>query len=412
LSAAPPDPDLAPLPYGRQWIEEDDIAAVVECLRGDWLTQGPRVEQFEKALCNVTGARHAVAVSSGTAALHLAALALGVGPGDTAITSANTFVASANCVAYCGGTPYFADVDAATGLIDLGSLEQCVATLTRAGRPPKLIVPVDFAGQPADLPAVRAIAARCGAKVVEDAAHSLGGSYVHNGINFRAAGCGHADLAILSFHPVKHITTGEGGAVLTNDAAMAARVRELRTHGIHRDPPRLTRPHEGPWYYEQAELGYHYRLTDMQCALGLSQLAKLERFVARRNAIASLYDAAFAEKPLSDFVEPLETGAATAIHAYHLYVIRLKQRPGETVKQLGVRRKALYVALREQRVFTQVHYIPVPQQPYYHSRAPWDLHFPGAAAYYASCLSLPMYPLLSDKEVQRVVDALRATLHA
>jgi UDP-4-amino-4,6-dideoxy-N-acetyl-beta-L-altrosamine transaminase len=397
---------MAPLPYGRQWIEEDDIAAVVECLRGDWLTQGPRVEQFEKGLCEATGARHAVVVSSGTAALHLAAIAAGVGPGDTAITSANTFVASANCIAYCGGTPYFADVDPATGLIDLASLQQRVEKLTRAGRPPKVIVPVDFAGQPADLPAVRAIAAGCGAKVVEDAAHSLGASCVHEGIRYRAAGCEHADLAILSFHPVKHITTGEGGAVLTNDASVAARVRDLRTHGIHRDLARLIRPAEGPWYYEQAELGYHYRLTDIQCALGLSQLAKLERFVARRNAIARLYGTGIAEKPLSALLEPLHTRPDTAIHAYHLYVIRLKRRPFESVDQIAVRRKALYLALREQRIFTQIHYIPVPRQPYYDTGTGLA-DCPGAELYYASCLSLPMYPGMTDADVERVVMALR-----
>jgi dTDP-4-amino-4,6-dideoxygalactose transaminase len=342
--------------------------------------------------------------------LHLAALAMGVGPGDTAITSAITFVASANCIAYCGGTPYFADVDPATGLIDLASLEQCVEKLTRAGRPPKVIIPVDFAGQPADLPAVRAIAARCGAKVLEDAAHSLGASYLHEGIGYRAACCAHADLAILSFHPVKLITTGEGGAVLTNDAAMAARVRELRTHGIHRDPARLTRPEEGPWYHEQAELGYHYRLTDLQCALGLSQLGKLERFVARRNAIARIYDAAFAEKPLASFVEPLHTRPQTATHAYHLYVIRLKPRPGETIEQTGARRMALYLALREEKIFTQVHYIPVPWQPYYQSRTRSKLEPPGAAAYYASCLSLPMFPLMTHMDSRRVVEALREWL--
>ena len=402
--------ELPALPYGRQWIDEEDIAAVVECLRGDWLTQGPRIEQFEKALCAKTGARHAIAVSSGTAALHLAALAAGVGPGDTAITSANTFVASANCIAYCGGTPYFADVDPATGLLDLETLEQCVEMLTLAGRPPKLIVPVDFAGQPADLPAVQAIAARCGAKVIEDAAHSLGATYRYNGSHHRAGGCDHADLAILSFHPVKQITTAEGGAVLTNDSAMATRIRDLRTHGIHREPARLTRPSEGPWYYEQAELGYHYRLTDLQCALGLSQLGKLDRFVARRNAIARLYDAAFAEKPLADVVEPLHTHAATAIHAYHLYVIRLKQLPDETVQNVARRRKALYLALREQRIFTQVHYIPVPWQPYYQSQTNSPKAFPGAEAYYASCLSLPMYPRMSDMDACRVVEALRECL--
>lgn len=395
---------MTPLPYGRQWIDDDDVAAVVACLRGDWLTQGPKVEEFERALCAATGARHAVAVSSGTAALHLAALAVGVGPGDTGITSAVTFVASANCVAYSGGEPHFADVDPETGLIDLASLEDVVGRLTRAGRPPKAIVPVDFAGQPADLPAVRAIADRCGAKVISDAAHSLGGAYTHAGQTYRAGCCAHSDLAILSFHPVKHVTTGEGGAVLTNNPALAARVRDLRTHGIHKDPARLTRPDEGPWYYEQAELGYHYRITDLQCALGLSQSRKLDRFVGRRNEIARRYDAALAEPPLAGWLTPLRTLPATATHAYHLYVVRLVRRPGESLDQLAARRKTLYLGLRERKIYTQVHYIPVPMQPFYGGRA--DDH-PGATAYYAGCLSLPMFPKMTDADVDRVIEALR-----
>ena len=235
--------------------------------------------------------------------------------------------------------------------------------LVRAGRPPKLIVPVDFAGQPADLPAVRTIADRCGAKVVEDAAHALGGCYRHEGKTFHAGGCAHADLAILSFHPVKHITTGEGGAVLTNDPVLANRLRDLRTHGIHRDPTRLTRPDEGPWYYEQAELGYHYRLTDLQCALGLSQLAKLQRFVARRNEIARLYDAAFAEELLRNFAEPLRRRPETATHAHHLYVIRLRPRIGETLTQIAGRRKALYIALREHKFSLRCITFPCPGNP-------------------------------------------------
>jgi perosamine synthetase len=334
---------LPPLSYGRQWVDEDDIAAVVDCLRGDWLTQGPRVEQFEAALAAATGARHAVAVSSGTAALHLAALAAGIAPGDTGVTSAITFVASANCIAYCGGQPHFADVNPDTALVDLGSLKDRVAELTRSGRPPKLIVPVDFAGQPADLPAIRDIADGCGAKVVEDAAHALGASYMHGGTTFRAGCCAHSDMAILSFHPVKHVTTGEGGAVLTNDPGLAKRLRNLRTHGIHRDPARLTRPDEGPWYYEQDELGYNYRITDLQCALGISQMKKLGRFVERRNAIARIYDAALAQSPLAGWLAPLGRRPQTGVHAYHLYVVRLVRRPGETLDALALRRKAFYL---------------------------------------------------------------------
>lgn len=398
---------MTPLPYGRQWIDDDDIAAVVACLRGDWLTQGPAVEAFEKALAAETGAKYAVAVASGTAALHLAAMVAGVGPGATGVTSAITFTASANCIAYCGGRPEFADVDPDTALIDLNSLDQRVKQLTAAGTPPKVIVPVDLAGQPADLPAVRAIADRCGAKVISDAAHSLGGSYRHAGQTVRAGACVHSDLAILSFHPVKHITTAEGGALLTNDDALAAKARDLRTHGIHRDPARLTRPDEGPWYYEQAALGYHYRISDLQCALGLSQLNKLGPFVARRNAIARRYDAAFAKPPFAGWLAPLRQLPATVTNAYHLYVVKLARRPGESLEQLAARRKGLYLALRERKILTQVHYIPVPMQPYYRDRAcARSCDACGARAYYSACLSLPLFPKMADADADRVIGAL------
>lgn len=393
---------LTPLPYGRQWIDDADVAAVVDCLRGDWLTQGPAVEAFEQGLCSATGARHAVAVSSGTAALHLAALVAGVGAGDTGITAAITFVASANCIAYCGGRPAFADVDPQTALMDLNSLEERVGELTRAGTPPKVIIPVDFAGQPAHLPAIRTIADRCGARVISDAAHSLGASYQNAGRAINSGACVHSDVAILSFHPVKPITTAEGGALLTNDGRLAERARDLRTHGIHKDPARLTRPDEGPWYYEQADLGFHYRISDLQCALGLSQLRKLGRFVDRRNEIARRYDAAMESGPLAGWLAPLRTLPATVTHAYHLYVGRLVRRPGEPLERLADRRKALYLALRERKVVPQVHYIPVPDQPYY--RGTWPC--PGAAAYYAGCLSLPMFPKMTDADVGRVVEVL------
>jgi UDP-4-amino-4,6-dideoxy-N-acetyl-beta-L-altrosamine transaminase len=395
------------LPYARQWIDDEDIAAVVACLRGDWLTQGPRIEQFEHALCAATGAKHAVAVASGTAALHLAALAAGVGPGHCGVTSAITFVASANCIAYCGGRPHFADVDPDSALMDMNSLEAQVKALTAAGTPPKVIIPVDLAGQPADLPAVRLIADRCGAMVIEDAAHSLGATYTVRGETYGAGSCAHSDMAILSFHAVKHVTTAEGGAILTNNPQLAARMRDLRSHGIHKDPARLTRPDEGPWYYEQSELGYHYRITDLQCALGLSQLKKLEGFLARRNAIARQCDRALAKAPLAGWLIPLRTLPATAQHAYHLYVVKLVRRPGESLRQLAGRRRALYLALRARNIFSQVHYIPVPMQPYYRDRlGALACDSAGAFAYYAACLSLPMFPRMTDADVQRVLDAL------
>lgn len=263
------------LPYGRQCIEEDDIQAVVECLRGDWITQGPAIEKFERRLCELTGAPHAVAVSSGTAALHLAALALGVGPGDFGVVPPITFTASANAILYAGGRVRFADVDPETALVDLKALEKCVDDLSAAGTPSKVVVAVDMCGQPADLPAVKRIADKVGAKVIEDAAHSLGASNTHEGAKFSAGCCAHTDAAILSFHPVKQITTGEGGALLTRDAETSRRARDLRTHGIHCGPERLELKTEGLWYYERAELGFHYRITNMQCALGLSQASEI-----------------------------------------------------------------------------------------------------------------------------------------
>ncbi|HLX60803.1 MAG TPA: UDP-4-amino-4,6-dideoxy-N-acetyl-beta-L-altrosamine transaminase [Planctomycetota bacterium] len=391
------------IPYGKQWIEDDDIAAVADCLRGDWITQGPRVEQFEQALCAKTGAQFAVAVSSGTAALHLAALASGIGPGAAAITTPITFVASANCVLYAGGSVRFADVDSATGLIRVDEIARVIDEHSRNGNPIRLIVPVDLAGQTADLPAIRKIANACGAKVVEDAAHALGATYSQDGQTFNAACCAHTDMAILSFHPVKHITTGEGGAALTNDPALAAQLRALRTHGIHRDPRRLTRPDEGPWYYEQDALGYHYRLTDLQCALGLSQLAKLGRFIERRREIAARYDAALAREPLARAMKPLRRAAGQQ-HAYHLYVIQIA---GDNLDRIAARRKALFLFLRERGIFCQVHYIPITWQPYYqNTQGTRACDCPGANAYYAGALSLPMYPKLSDAEQQRVIDAL------
>ena len=395
------------LPYGRQWIDDDDVAAVVACLRGDWLTQGPAVEQFEAAICAATGAAHAVAVSSGTAALHLAALATGVGPGDTGITAAMTFVASANCIAYGGGRPYFADIDPATGLIDLNALEDRARQLAAAGQPPKVIVPVDFAGQPADLPAVRVIADRYGAMVIEDAAHALGAEYEAEDKRFRVGGWGHADMAVLSFHPVKHITTAEGGAVLTADARLASRVRDLRSHGIHRDLARLTRPDEGPWYYEQADLGFNYRLSDVQCALGVSQMLKLDHFVARRQEIARAYDEAFRRPPLAGWLSPLAHARHSAAHAYHLYVGRLVPRPGETNADIAVRRRTLFLALRDRGIAAQVHYIPVPMQPYYRDTFGERLEaYSGASAYYAGCITVPLFPRMTDADVARVVAAL------
>lgn len=391
------------LPYGKQLIDDDDVAAVATQLRDDWLTQGPTVARFEAALCEITGAQYAVAVSSGTAALHLACLAAGVGPGGVGITSTNTFVASANAIRYCGGRPRMVDVDADTGLMSMSGLEAAVDELGVAGQRPRVIVPVDFSGATADLVGVERVAQACGAVVIEDAAHSLGAEYVHGGQTYRAASCAHTAMAILSFHPVKHLTTAEGGAITTNDPALYAKLLELRTHGITRDPAKLTR-NDGPWYQEQQSLGYNYRLTDIQCALGVSQARKFPGFLARRRAIAVAYDAAFARAPFTSRMEPLRVPPGVS-SAYHLYVVRVVARDGESLEGIAARRKQAYMLLREKGIFPQVHYVPVHMHPDYQQFVAGQ-HFTGADAHYASCLSLPMYPALSDSDVQRVIAAL------
>jgi UDP-4-amino-4,6-dideoxy-N-acetyl-beta-L-altrosamine transaminase len=379
---------MVKLPYGRQWIDDDDVASVVEQLRSDWLTQGPAVDRFEAELCKLTGAKHAIAVANGTAALHLACLAAGVKPGDHGITSDITFVASANCIRYAGAQARLVDVDPNTALLSLPALEAEASRLARAGTAARVIIPVDFAGTPADLPAVRAIADATGSVVIEDAAHSLGATYAHDGKTFTAGSCAHSQMAILSFHPVKHLTTGEGGAVTTNDDALATALRDLRSHGITKDPTRLSR-NDGPWYYEQQALGFNYRITDLQCALGVSQARKFPMFLERRRALARMYDEAFAR--LADHVRPLKVREGTR-SAYHLYVVRVRAEA----------RRPLFMHLREHDIFAQVHYIPVHQQPDFVQHGVGTA-FQGADEYYAGCISLPLFPAMTEDDVSRVV---------
>jgi len=379
------------IPYARQCIENSDIESVVSTLKSDFVTQGPRVEYFEDALCEYTGAQYAVAVSSGTAALHLAYQGLGVEKGDVGIVPSITFVATANGLRYCDAEPVFCDVNGRTGLSDQFHFEAGIQMAEATGRKAKVLVPVSFTGRMCDLESLSQLAAKHGSFLVEDAAHSLGARI--NGRN--SASCVYSDAAILSFHPVKHICTGEGGAVLTNDETLARRVRRLRSHGIVK--PESLKKSEGPWAYSQNELGWNYRMTDIQASLGSSQLLRIEPNNERRREIASRYDDAFGDEAcLSQFERPeLEKGSA-----WHLYVIRFRSS--------DLRRKA-YDFLRAKRIGTQVHYLPVPWQPYYRDLY-GEADYPGAKAYYERVLSLPIYPAMTDADVARVVAALKDVL--
>jgi perosamine synthetase len=369
------------LPYGRQWIDETDIAAVAEVLRSDWLTTGPAVPRFEEAVSKFVGARYGVAVSSGTAALHTAMYAAGIGPGDEVIVPPITFAATANAVVFQGGTPVFADVDADTLLLDAVAVEARITPRTKA------IVAVDYAGQPCDYDALGALATRHGLVLVADACHSLGGTYRGRPVGTLA------DLTVFSFHPVKHITTGEGGMVATDDPAMAGRMRRFRNHGIGTDHQQ--RSQAGSWFYEMEDLGYNYRLSDIQCALGTSQLRKLPDWTRRRQEIASRYDAAFQG---SGSWQPL--GARPEIgHARHLYVMKVAP---------DMDRNTAFQALREEGIGVNVHYIPVHLHPFYRRKFGTGPGLcPRAEQAYPRILSLPIYPRMGEEDVDRVIEAAR-----
>lgn len=376
------------IPYGRQTLDEDDIAAVVSVLRGDWLTQGPAVARFEAALAERFGARHAIAVANGTVALHLACVAAGLGPGGEGITSPNTFLASANVMVYCGARPLFADIDAETWAMDPSAANRLVNERTR------VLLPVDFAGLPADLEAFRRIADRNGLLVIEDACHSLGARYHGSPVG----GTGLADMVCFSFHPVKHITTGEGGAVLTDDETLAKRVRRARHHGMTKGPAELVR-HDGPWYYEAPELGWNGRITDIQCALGSSQLKKLDRFVERRSQIDARYREALSSVPGLRF----QRHPAGSESAHHIVPVHLD--PGR------YDRRKVFEALGRSGIDCQVHYIPVHLQPYYMRTFGTGLgDCPQAERYYEGCLTLPVYPSLTDEDQTRVIASLLEAL--
>jgi UDP-4-amino-4,6-dideoxy-N-acetyl-beta-L-altrosamine transaminase len=380
------------LPYGRQTIEDDDIAAVVAALKADFLTTGPTVDAFESAFAEKVGARHAVACANGTAALHLAMLALEVQPGEAVIAPSITFLATANCARYVGAEVVFADVDPQSGLMTPQTLADALTRLD--GRKLRAVLPVHLRGDAADLPGLAALAGEAGAVLVEDAPHALGTTMTFGNVAERVGDVRHSAMATFSFHPVKTIATGEGGMVTTNDAALAERLRTLRSHGMTRPPG------ADPWWYEMAEPGFNYRLPDILCALGLSQLAKLDRFAARRRALATAYDAALA--PLAPVVR-VAARPAWSNPVLHLMCVLID------FEAAGRSRRDVVEALKAHGVGSQVHYIPVHRQPYYRDRY-GDLSLPGAEAWYARCLSLPLYPGMADGDVDKVAGALRDVL--
>jgi UDP-4-amino-4,6-dideoxy-N-acetyl-beta-L-altrosamine transaminase len=382
------------IPYGRQNISEADVEAVVSVLRSDFLTQGPKGPEFEAAVGRVVESPHVVAFSSATAALHVACLALGLGPGDRLWTTPNTFVASANCGLYAGATVDFVDIDAQTRNMDVEALATKLVAAERDATLPKVVVPVDFAGTPADLAAVRKLADRYGFHVLEDASHAIGGFY-----KGRPIGSGDfADVTVFSFHPVKIVTTGEGGAAATRSAEIARRMRLLRTHGVSRDSADMTGPPEGPWYYEQITLGFNYRMTDIQAALGTSQLNRLKEFVAKRRTLADRYHELLAELPVIRQFEPSDS-----VSALHLYVIELGPSAPRS-------RAEVFAAMRAAGIGVNVHYIPVHLQPVYRRFGFSRGDYPVAEAYYDRALTLPMHAALSRAEQDYVVSMLKTIL--
>lgn len=384
------------IPYGRHHIDEGDIAAVSDLLRHGSLTQGPKVAEFERALADYVGSRYAVAVSSATSGLHLAAIAAGVGPGSALVTSPITFIASANAALYAGGSPLFADIDPATINMCPDALEK---TLKRHPET-KAVVPVHFAGLPCDAQRIGAVAAKAGAMVIEDAAHALGARYPDGS----AVGSNpHSHMTVFSFHPVKAIAAGEGGAITTNDEALYRRLLRLRGHGINKEGDALEFPDlaetEGvtnPWYYEMQELGFNFRITEIQCALALSQLKKLDAFVARRQQLASAYDEAFAS--FNNLKPAQSTRKGSGLH---IYVVRIK------FEKIGRTRADVMRALRERGIGSQVHYIPVPNQPFYLRLGSGEVSYPAAQDYYNEALTLPLYYDLTDDQQSKVIGAMR-----
>jgi UDP-4-amino-4,6-dideoxy-N-acetyl-beta-L-altrosamine transaminase len=383
------------IPYGRQDITQADIDAVIAVLQSDHLTQGPAIALFEQCVADHTGAQHAVAVSNATAALHIACLALDLGPGDWLWTTPNTFVASANCALYCGAKVDFVDIDPRTYNLCPQKLEVKLIQAQKVNKLPKVVVPVHLTGQSCDMAAIHALGQKYGFKIIEDASHAIGGQYKGEPIGKGR----YSDITIFSFHPVKIITTGEGGMVLTNNDELATRLGLLRSHGITRDPALMTQSLDGPWYYQQVALGFNYRMTDIQAALGVSQMTRLTHYVKRRHAIALRYNELLADLPLT-----LPWQHPESYSAYHLYVIRLR------LNSVEYSHRQVFEALRAKNIMVNLHYIPVHTQPYYQNMGFKAGDFPEAEQYYREAISIPMHVNLTDEEQVFVVSSLKKAM--
>jgi len=384
------------IPYGRQDISQADIDAVVEVLRSDWLTQGPTIPKFEAAVASYCGAKFAVAANSATSALHVACLALGVGPGDRVWTSPTTFVASANCALYCGAQVDFVDIDAHTYNLSVDRLAEKLAKAKAKGVLPKVVIPVHYSGQSCNMAAIQVLAKEYGFKVIEDASHAIGGKYLNEAIG----NCRHSDIIIFSFHPVKVITAGEGGMALTNSAELANRMRRFRSHGLTSERADMQPRAEGEiWNYQQVLLGYNYRMTDIHAALGLSQFARLDEFVATRHQIAERYDEAFAALPVIAPWQHPDTWSS-----YHLYPIRIRE------SQCGKTQRQVYEAFLDARIWVNIHYIPVHRQPYFEAMGFEAGYCPEAELFHRETISLPIFPRLTAADQEKVIDVLRGAL--
>ncbi|MDO6568448.1 UDP-4-amino-4,6-dideoxy-N-acetyl-beta-L-altrosamine transaminase [Alteromonas sp. 1_MG-2023] len=384
------------IPYGRQHLDDDDINAVLDTLKSDWLTQGPAIPRFEEALAQYCGASFGIAVNSATSALHIACLSLGVGEGDIVWTSPNSFVASSNCALYCGASIDFVDIDLETGNMSVSALKVKLKQAKIDGAVPKVLIPVHFAGQPCDMEQIHALSESYGFHIIEDASHAVGAKYKDDYV-----GCGkYADICVFSFHPVKIITTMEGGMAMTNNAELAEKMRMLRSHGVTNDPTMMTEESHGPWYYQQVDLGFNYRMTDVEAALGLSQLKKLPSFLEKRNTLAQQYDELFSAH---DNIVPLSQ-RSDVYSSYHLYVVQV----------LGIdnnKHAQLVSQLRAKGVFAHVHYIPIHLQPYYKTLGFSAGDFPNAERYYEQAITLPLFPDLTFQQIDYIVTTLHLCIN-